>query len=342
MDQQIELIGKKLSGSLNEAEEVLFRKSMKDANFKVLYKKYQRIWIGSRDDYSVMNTHSVLKKVLTEIQKEEEPGNFLEKQNSKLPKRNWALKIAASFLIVSSLAFTTYWYMSSSDSDSDIALQSVQILKQNPRGQKSTVFLPDGSIVVLNSESSISYPSVFTEQFREVVLIGEAFFEIEPNPELPFIVKTKAMDIRVLGTSFNVNADTTKMTHKISLVNGEVEVTQKILNTAANDKVILFPGQAIAYDIGEKAFGDIITFNPKAAYGWKNGLIYFEKASFEEVLQKLKRWYGVEFVIDGMPDNEWHYSGEFDNYALNNVLHALSFTGRFNYEIEGKKVLVKF
>jgi transmembrane sensor len=342
MDLWIELIGKKLSGSISMTEEEQFLKSMKDANFKSMYKKYEKIWIGSRDNYSVMNTQSVMKKVLNEIQKEDTKSNFTESGKSKWPNGNWPQKIAASFLIISLLTFATYWYLTSDDTKSDTSAPSAQILKHNPKGQKSTVFLPDGSVVVLNSGSSISYPSVFAETSRELTLTGEAFFEIESNPESPFIVKTETMNIRVLGTSFNVNSDTTNMKHKVSLVTGEVEVIQNALNATTIDKVILFPGQAITFNVDENAFGDVLSFNSKAEYGWKNGLIYFEKASFNEVIRKLESWYGVDFVVDGTPEKEWHYSGEFDNYALNNVLHAISFTGGFSYRIEGKNVSVKF
>ncbi len=340
MIEHIDLIGKKLSNSLSDSEKELFEALMQDADFQKHFDKYEKIWNGSRESLSVMNSKSALNKVLSKIQAENNDHVISNDFKAKQIDWNWIIKIAASLFIIISISFSTYWYLSNSNSEDTSAIHIVQIIKENPKGQKSTIFLPDGSKVILNSESKITYPSAFHGESREVVLDGEAFFDVVPDKNLPFIVATNAVNIRVLGTSFNVYAHNNSNTHKVSLATGAIEVTQQ--KTEAGDKVLLSPGQAISYNMGDQVFSDIRNFNPKAEYGWKDGLIYFENATFKEVIQTLEVWYGVDFTIDGQLNSEWHYSGAFDNYTLNNVLYALSFTGKFNYEIEGKKVRVNF
>ncbi|MCG8308076.1 MAG: FecR domain-containing protein [Cytophagales bacterium] len=335
-DKQIELIGKKLSGSLTNSEQDTFRELMEKPEFGKLCRKYEKIWTGSREQYRVLNSQSVLSRIKREIQTES--GQYRSRYRSDY---QYLGRIAASIVFLLAVAFTIFWYISDPSSKPVEQVLSRQVVKENPRGQKSTVFLPDGSKVILNSESRIEYLSVFEGESRTVRLSGEAFFEVERNEKLPFIVKTDVMDIRVLGTSFNVVALDRKK-YKVSLARGQVEVLENVQNDGSIDKVMLFPGQAISYDPAALSFTEITKFNPEADFGWKNGLIYFENASFEEVMNRLGSWYGVEFTIIGTPDKEWHYSGKFDNYALDNVLYALSFTGKFRYELEGKKVQINF
>ncbi len=251
------------------------------------------------------------------------------------------MKVAAIITFFMVVSFGVYWYIDLSNHKVNDII-AVEIIKSNPKGQKSTVFLPDGSKVILNSESSISYSSIFDNDSRRVRLSGEAYFEIEKEVDRPFIVYTNYINIKVLGTSFNVMAFENKKTVKVTLTTGQIEVHKNGNQLVSKDNILLYPGQAISYNIDKTSFDKITSFNHEAEYGWKDGLIYFDKASFSEVISKLSGWYGVDFIIQGKPKKEWNYSGKFDNYAMSNVLNALSFTGKFEYELENKIVNIKF
>ncbi|MCK5369706.1 MAG: FecR family protein [Cyclobacteriaceae bacterium] len=340
-DKFIELIGKKLTKSLIPKEEEAFNSLLDDSNNKTIYRKFENLWKGSREEYSALNSKRAFNRVLIQIQKEELEYINSEGENNRYKLKIGIRRIAAIITFFIVVSFGVYWYINLNPTEIN-EIHAREIIKNNPRGQKSTVFLPDGSNVILNSESSITYSSIFDNDKREVRISGEAYFEVDHDNDRPFIVKTDYMDIRVLGTSFNVNAFKNTNGIKVSLVTGKVEVYENGKDLDSINKIILSPRQAISYNINKSSFDKITRFNPEAEYGWKDGLIYFEKASFDEIISRLSNWYGVDFIIHGKPKKEWIYSGKFDNYALSNVLHALSFTGKFNYELEGKKVEIKF
>lgn len=340
-DKFIELIGKKLSKSLTQEEEKTFSSSLNDDTNNLLYSKYKNLWNESREEISAFNTQSTFEKVVSKINHQ---ANEYIIPEFKETKNNWNMglsRVAAIIIFFVLVSFGAYWFINIAPVDSH-QIQTIEITKSNPRGQKSTVFLPDGSKVILNSESSITYSSTFNENIREVTISGEAYFDVEHDTERPFVVKTDYVDVVVLGTSFNVKAYKDLNSIKVSLTKGKVEVQKNDAKSNIVDKTVLLPNQTISYNINESSFGKIIHFNPEAEYGWKDGLIYFEQASFNEVISRLSSWYGVSFAIDGEPQKQWNYSGKFDNYALSNVLNAISFTGKFKYDLKGKEVTIKF
>jgi len=340
-DKFITLIGEKLTGSLNKKEEESFNSLLNDSDNQSLYRDFERLWKGSKEEYSALNSKSAFNRVRNQIQKEQ-PDYVVSANKNNRKKLNISfLKIAAIITFFMVVSFGVYWNIDLNNRNV-IDIQSVEIIKSNTSGQKSTVFLPDGSKVILNSESSLSYSSNFDNDSRKVRLSGEAYFEIEKDIDRPFIVNTNHINIKVLGTSFNVTAFENKETVKVTLTSGQIEVHENGDQLESKDNILLYPGQAISYNINKTSFDKITSFNPEAEYGWKNGLIYFEKASFDEVISKLSDWYGVDFIIHGKPKKEWNYSGKFDNYAMSNVLNALSFTGKFKYELEKKIVTIKF
>ncbi|MCK5470978.1 MAG: FecR domain-containing protein, partial [Cyclobacteriaceae bacterium] len=210
--------------------------------------------------------------------------------------------------------------------------------KSLPCGQKLKIFLPDGSTAWLNAESTITYPERFDTEKRVVTLNGEAFFDVTKDPSKPFIVQTENIDVTVLGTTFNVRNYHNERKTDVALESGEVLVETSGLKEG---KYILSPGEGISMN---KKSGEIGLYevDPKSAYQWKDGVIYFNKANFDEVINKLSRWYGVEFIIDNYNGEEWEYSAEFKNDYLNNILQSMSFTKGFKYELDQNKVTIKF
>lgn len=337
----IELIGKKLTDSLSSREEESFNASLDDPYFQAVYRKFEKIWKGTREEYTALNTEGVFNRVLERAHKEQ-PESISSEWESK--RYRWEIglsRIAAIFIFFIIVLFGAYWIINSATTEVK-EIQSVEIVKSNPKGQKSTIFLSDGSEVILNSGSSITYPTLFDKDKRIVKIHGEAYFEVEPEKNRPFIVKTDYLDVRVLGTSFNVRAFDNLNSIKVSLAIGQVEVYEHGKDLGSIDRIMLSPGQAISYDINNMSFDKITNFNPEAEFGWKDGLIFFNKASFSEVVSKLSNWYNVDIKVQGKPKKDWNYSGKFDNYALSNVLHALSFSEKFNYKLEGNKVTIKF
>ncbi|MBO9571484.1 MAG: FecR family protein [Chitinophagaceae bacterium] len=191
-----------------------------------------------------------------------------------------------------------------------------------PRGGQYQLTLADGTKVWLNAASSITYPTAFTGNTREVQILGEAYFEIAPNKSKPFIVKTSKENITVLGTEFNVNAYPDEEVIKTSLVEGSVKINATVLQ----------PGQAYIN-------GKIIKTNIEQDIAWKNGYFSFANADIKTVMRQLSRWYDVEVKYEaGLPAAK--YSGEIGrNLTLKQVM-ALLTKSKFDHIIEGRTITI--
>lgn len=211
---------------------------------------------------------------------------------------------------------------------------SRNLIKTTEYGQKMTFYLPDGSKVVLNSDSRLEFPEVFEADNRTVVLHGEAFFDVVRDVKRPFEVHTGDYVTRVLGTSFVVN-DRSDEELEVALRTGKVQVSGK------GARGILIPGEKMTIDLRNNSFQKS-KFEEIAYFGWAKGVLYFNEVSFREVVDKLEHWYGVKIQVKNMPDLDKKYSGRFENENLENVLQGLSFINGFKFSIKQKNVMIAF
>ncbi|MEQ8336914.1 MAG: FecR domain-containing protein [Cyclobacteriaceae bacterium] len=248
------------------------------------------------------------------------------------------LKIAAAAMIV--LAGTVFFYNNFLEEQkaelTKLQVPEELIVKSNPKGQKSTIMLSDGTKVILNSESELTYTTAYGKVDRKVTLSGEAFFEVAENPEKPFIVQTNHLSTTALGTSFNVLAYENEF-EEVSLISGKVRVAK---NKDNKHHEILTPGEMIQLDrevnMVKKAF------DPEYKAMWRNGILYLKDTPFEVTIAKLERWYGVDFKIEKGPSKSLTCNGRFDNEYLSNVLTSLGYSAGFQFDIEDKIVHIKF
>ncbi|WP_439882599.1 FecR domain-containing protein [Pontibacter sp. MBLB2868] len=200
-------------------------------------------------------------------------------------------------------------------------------------GVKKIITLADGSVVKLHSGSSISYPKRFGET-REIILKGEAFFEVAKDKHHPFIVHTGKISTQALGTSFNISYEGKDSTISIALATGVVKI-DKQQNASAQQLAILEPGQQLVYKKQEQTF-NVAAFDQEKVLGWKEGLLYFKNASLEEVVEELERWYGVQIEVQGLQakgkQSDWQYTGKYDSQSLDAVLQGISFVKKVSYQ----------
>jgi len=197
--------------------------------------------------------------------------------------------------------------------------------KYNPKGQRTELFLPDGSRVWLNAETKIIYPEKFIGNYRTVHLEGEAFFDVIKNPKKPFIVKTNKLDIEVLGTSFNVRAYAEDKIVETTLVTGKVSVKRFNPKTKKTQKAILTPNhQAVFYKDQERFVLDQV--DVKNYTLWRNGIIVFDNEPFERMVNVLERWYDVDFVIDEKVNSKYNYTMTITEESLEEVLQLIKRT----------------
>ena len=204
---------------------------------------------------------------------------------------------------------------------------------QIPRGGEYQVKLADGTIVRLNSGSSLRYPVAFGKEKREVVLKGEAYFQVAKDKEHPFIVVTGEAEIEALGTSFNVYSYKEENRIETTLVEGAVRFA------VADQTVILMPGeQGMVGTDGnlEKKKVDVFPY-----IAWKEGKFVFRKRSLEEVMHIISRWYNVEAVFQNESLKKVSFSGNLKRYDdFEHIVSMLEMTGGIRFKVEGRKIFI--
>lgn len=202
----------------------------------------------------------------------------------------------------------------------------------NPRGSKPvSLTLSDGTNVWLNSESSLTYPTVFAGKARNVTITGEAYFEVTKNPTMPFTVTKGEIIITVLGTDLNVNAYTDETDLKVTLLEGSVKVTRG----GASD--LLKPGQQAQIGKEIKVLSNV---DVDEVMAWKNEkFIFGEKANIETIMNQIARWYDVD--VEYQKKVNVHFGGSISRQMnASKLLEKLEMTGDVHFKIEGKKVIV--
>lgn len=236
------------------------------------------------------------------------------------------------------MAISAFVVLSLMDDQKNVANQVVSnqiVEKSTGKGQKLTITLKDGTQIKLNAESTITYPENFSDSVRWVALNGEAFFEVTKNPNHPFIVKCGDFYTQVLGTSFNINAYPEINNIEVSLLEGKVKT---YVQGQKSPDLYLEPDEMASYDIANKSIVKS-TFDPQKTISWKDGIIHFEEASFEQMKRTLERWYDVKFIVTNNP-GMIRFTGEFKNQSLEDVLQGISFSVGFKFRISGKKVYI--
>jgi len=223
-----------------------------------------------------------------------------------------------------------------------------------PRGGQYQLELADGSKVWLNAASSLRFPTAFTGNERTVELTGEGYFEVAHNAAMPFHVKVNEMEVEVLGTHFNINSYNDEPAIKTTLLEGSVKVVKR---ETANGKsetakdaelaVVLKPGEQAALAGTHSPLTThhsplTINHSPdlEEVMAWKNGRFIFHNADLETIMRQVARWYDVEIVYEKRTTETT--SGTLRRSSnINVLLQKLEATGKIEFEIKGKQIIVR-
>ena len=216
--------------------------------------------------------------------------------------------------------------------------QNVKTVKYNilstPMGGEYQLVLPDGSKVWLNSGSTLRFPTAFIGSERIVELKGEAYFDIAKNPKMPFLVRTNnAMDIKVLGTQFNVMAYDDEKNINTTLIEGSVEVLK------GSGTTMLKPGQEAILNRGSGNI-KVAQADLEQAIAWKNGYFIFYNENIESIMRKVSRWYNVDIVYQGNLNNKDFVGTISRNKNVSELLKMLELTGAIHFSIDGRRITV--
>ncbi len=290
-------------------------------------------WIGQSDEnYRIVKQMYTIDQVMGTVQMEskvdmEKALASVSRKMSKAPSHvtwfTWVQRAAAILFIPLLIAFAIQNF---TPSPTEVA-QMIEV-KTNP-GMTTTVDLPDGTKVYLNSESSLTYPSFFSKDKRDVKLTGEAFFEVQKDPEHRFIVSgPHHTQIEVLGTSFNVEAFERDSFISTTLVEGKVRFAyQKNQQPATVD---MKPGQKLMYDTTSSQV-KLIQTSGETETAWKDGKIIFQATPLPEALRMLEKRFNVTFVLSNNRLRGEAFNGSFTNQRLERILEIFKISSNIKW-----------
>lgn len=289
------------------------------------FEEEQEIWFSAEDN-EILSRYD--KEKAFEVFRKRIAGASPVKRHQGV--RRW-MKYAAGLVIVGVLVFTAFFY-----GRNKAESQFADIVIEAPRGGLSRINLPDGTKVWLNSNSRISYSQGFGITDRKLRLVGEGYFEVKRNQKLPFSINSGSLLIRDLGTQFNVRNYPSDAEVEITLKEGKVAF-KNLRNTKI--EYSLRPNQKA---VVTKVSGKVILENCDASVAnqWTIGELVFSGQSMQYLIQTLERNYDVKINVANANVMKCHFYGDFmkQDQSLNEVLKALSSTGKFRYKIQGTHV----
>jgi transmembrane sensor len=270
--------------------------------------------------------------------------------------RRITMAVAASLFCACTLTWLYTLHRHSGDSD------RYNTVSTRP-GNRSTIHLPDGTVVWLNADSRLAYNVNGPGPNREVQLTGEAYFDVARDKDHPFLIHTPTIDVRVLGTAFDIRSYGNEHNTEASLFQGSVEV---MLHNNPDKKIILQPNEKLIVHNDEMIVGGIkvkpatddndgnadeplmtvgkVHFQQKdSSYMetlWMKNQLAFDNRTLEEVALQIERWYGVKVTVTDRQMLSTRYSAVFEDESLQQVMEALRLTGNFKYTIRKKEVII--
>lgn len=325
--------------SKSEFNDLLYEEIMNDARFKALI-------INGKWENSNRQWQYILSKI-------EKPVN--RSYTISKSKIRYLSAAAAAVIILLSVALTYFYSGFNKFKNEQLSVGYTSVY--SPRGQRTSVILPDSTKVWLNSESSLRYPTDYNRQKREVITEGEAFFEVTKNPDKPFYVLANEIKIKVYGTSFNVKAFPEEKTIETTLIEGKLSITPVKSNNGKGEEIFLKPNEKCIFvresgkinrasgkELSQEAVSKNTSSLPEVTIKkninteeesrWKDGKLLFEDETFGELAIRLERWYDVKVHFVDEKIRNYKFTGSFDKETINQAMEALKLSSQKSYEYE--------
>lgn len=241
-------------------------------------------------------------------------------------------KYAVAILVLGIVSYFSYW---GGERHVHNALAEVRV--EAPVGSQTRLHLPDGTFVILNAGSHITYPQNFGVEARFVKLQGEGYFEVAHNAQMPFRVQAKDLEVRVLGTKFNFRDYPEDKKASVSLLEGKVALNNLLKKEA---EMILSPNERVVLD---KLHGTMVKESIEtASIEWTEGRLTFQEMPLSEVAEVLERHYGMRITFADDSLKAVRLCGDFQvtEQSLQDILDALSATNRVHYVLKEKNIIL--
>lgn len=276
-----------------------------------------------------LSWHADLLRVVPQIDTEKAWQQVCRKLQNKtvsLPRRLWMkFQLVAAILIFPLLMTFSVLYYAEQPAEESVRLVEI---RTNP-GMTTQFELPDGSKVHLNSESVLRYPATFTKAERQVELEGEAYFEVEKDPEHPFVVKAPHQtQVEVLGTTFNVEAFVSEKQVQATLLTGKIRFAYA--EGAESHVLELKPGHKLIYDVAT-AKPHVLPTNGQAEVAWIDGKIIFDATPLPEALRMLEKRFHVRLILRNARLKNEAFTGTFTTQRLERILDVFELSSGIHW-----------
>ncbi|MCG2613835.1 DUF4974 domain-containing protein [Terrimonas sp. NA20] len=353
------LLSRHITGEATAAEATALRQWLaEDPNHQQQYELLLQLWQAKNNPPLSVTEPSRISRILQLAAVEE----ALRENNDAIPeetvvrRRSYAWKVAATLVVLALCTWgILHWFTLSSVADNNH-----QVVAQ--KGSRTRAILPDGSTVWLNAGSSISYGKTFNDKIREVTLYGEAYFDVVKQPDRPFVVHAGDINIKVLGTSFNVKSYPGDDLVETTLIKGLVQIiqpgnkpaiylhpNQKISLPSAGHDISTDPpddlpanssGQKKALSEGIATIDTTLSEKERIETAWLFNRLEFRDDDFESLAKKLERWYNVTIHFEDEKVTELVFNGSIESESVEQAFKALQAAVSFKYSIKGNEIFI--
>jgi ferric-dicitrate binding protein FerR (iron transport regulator) len=352
-----DLLAKKLSGETSE-EELQELESFMKAYPELTYaaQHITDLWKLKQPENKAA-AEKAFQKHITKIKEQPKsfpPSETMAAENESAPffhaRKN---RKVVGLVVMAILVFTAGLFVWNASTESVISKRDKQTAEIYTRpGTRTKVVLPDSSVVWLNAGSKLTYSEPFGVTERTVTLTGEAFFDVVKNSKL-FIIQTSGVQIKVLGTAFNVRNYPNEKKIETSLVRGSVEIT---LDKSPEKKYVLKPNEKLTLNTEENVEINnkkrerlplaivstlhYLNSNTIAETSWIENKLVFADESFEDVAKKMERWYGVSIRFKNEKVKVERFTGVFEKETVWQALEALQLTAAFHFTMKDTSITI--
>ncbi len=324
-----ELVAKYLAGETNDHENSEIESWLNESE------QNQQVFEESKRVFEKTDAYYRLKRFDADTAWKNVQAQTVPSQNKTVPLKKFRKEVASQFykyaavIVVAILLGTVGYYIGFRNRVpavySEIISGDRQVLQE--------YVLPDGSVVALNSNSTLTFPKKFGEEVREVSITGEAFFDVKPNPDKPFVINAGDAQVKVLGTSFSVSAYPENEAVEVIVETGRVQVISKIPESQeAIREIFLTPGEKGTLVSKTRLLEKTLNTDPNFL-SWKTHDLVFDKVPLSDVVRSLEKTYHIEIELSEPELGDLLYEGHFDQKPADFVLDVIRLT--FNLDLTG-------
>ncbi len=335
-----ELLLKHIKGETSPQENMEVREWIElSGENRKYYKNLKNVWISQSLPSGIVPQEEAMNAVAM--------IKMLSRRNNRRFKRYFQLSVSIASAAVIALCVVV-WRYEFNPAGTKMGRVELSYLPQEykhtvytEKGVKATIVLPDSSKVWLNSESEITYPDKFTGTSREISFKGEGYFKVRKDSLCPMIINTnKGFIIEVTGTEFNVKSYDDDKSASATLYSGRINLVSKSEKNGQAVRKEMLPFETCIID-SNKALNITVT-NRKTAENtkaWREGRLIFSATPMSEVVKILKRWHGVDIVVEDPVILDYKITADFNSESMVQVAQILKFCALVDYKIEGDKFI---